>query len=301
MIYVLSIVSIIAILFAIRLFHLKRQLRNITAQLNELTSENTEKKVTVALIDKDLTKLVAAINRNLDFQKKLRIDVRKNDLQLKASIANLSHDLRTPLTSILGYLQLSATAQCQEDKQREYLKIVNDKANALKVMINRLYELSVLDIQEAPLKKEKIDLNLLLGDILAGQYELFQKLGIALTVNLPNSPVFVTGDRIACTRIIQNLLSNAIRYAKENVVIELTQSAPYALLSICNPAPNLKQEDVKHLFERFYTADKSRNSGGSGLGLYIVKTLLKKMDGIIAEVSLNGIMLNIKVGFPLSK
>lgn len=300
-IWILSAVCIIAFLFGIRLFHLKRQLREITAQLDELTSENTEKKVTVALIDSDLSKLAAAINRNLDLQKKLRIDIRRNDLQLKDSIANLSHDLRTPLTSILGYLQLSQAPQCPAEKQKGYLKIVNDKANALKAMINRLYELSVLDIQEAPLKKEKIDLNLLLSDILAGQYELFQKLGIALTVHLPSCPVWITGDRVACTRIVQNLLSNSTRYAKGNVGIELTQFASYAFLSICNPAPNLKEEDVKHLFERFYTADKSRNSGGSGLGLYIVKTLLKKMDGIISDVSLNGILLNIKVGFLLSK
>jgi signal transduction histidine kinase len=301
MIWIFSIVCILLLLFAIRLFRLKHQLCEITAQLNELTNEKTEKKVTVALIDSDLNHLAAAINRNLELQKKLRIDVRRSDLQLKDSIANLSHDLRTPLTSILGYLQLSQSPQCPAEKQKACLKIVNDKANILKDMIGRLYELSVLDIQEAPLQKGKIDLNLLLSDILAEQYELFQKLGMDLTVSLPNCPVWITGDRVACTRIIQNLLSNSARYAKGNVRVELTQSAPYALLSICNPAPNLKEEDVKHLFERFYTADKSRNSGGSGLGLSIVKTLLTKMDGIISDVSLDGDLLKITVGFLLSE
>lgn len=251
------------------------------------------------MIDCDLNELTAAINRNLDLQKKLRIDVRRSDLQLKNSIANLSHDLRTPLTSILGYLQLSRNPQCPADKRGEYLKIVSDKANALKSMINSLYELSVLDVKEMPLKKEKLDLNLTTADVLAGQYELFQKFGIELQVSLPGHPIWILGDRLACIRIIQNLLNNAARYAKRNAELSLESSGSYAILSIRNPAPNLTQEDTEHLFERFYTADKSRNSSGSGLGLSIVKTLLAKMDGKITNVLLADQILCIKVGFRL--
>lgn len=129
--------------------------------------------------------------------------------------ANLSHDLRTPLISILGYLQLSMNPECSAEK--------NDKAHAVKSMINCLYELSVLDIKETPLKKEELDLNLLLRDILAGQYELFSKLGIILNVNLPNKSVCIIGDRLACTRIIQNLLSNSTHYAKGNAKISLSK------------------------------------------------------------------------------
>lgn len=301
MVLVLIAVCIAAIVFGVRLFQIKRQLNGITSQLDDRTDDKTEKKITVSLIDSDLSKLAAAINRNLDLQKKLRIDVRRNDLQLKDSIANLSHDLRTPLTSILGYLQLTRNPYCSADKREEYLKIVNDKAHALKTMINGLYELSVLDIKEMPLKKEKLDLNLITTDILAGQYELFQKLRIELKVNLPDHPIWILGDRLACTRIIQNLLNNATRYAKDHAEISLENSGSYAILSICNPAPNLTQKDMEHLFERFYMADKSRNSSGSGLGLYIVKTLLAKMEGKIADVSLNGHIFRIKVGFQLSK
>lgn len=301
MIWILLGVCIVASKFGIHLFRLKRQLRDITSQLNELTNEKTEKKITVMLFDNDLSKLAAAINRNLDLQKKLRIDVRCNDLQLKDSIANLSHDLRTPLTSILGYLQLSQNIECLPEKREEYLKTVNDKAYVLESMINSLYELSVLDVKEMPLKKEKLDLNLLLSDILAGQYELFQKLEIVLDVNLPDQPVWIIGNQLACTRIIQNLLSNSTRYAKGNAAISLSKSSSYAFLSICNPAPNLMEEDIKHLFERFYTADKSRSSSGTGLGLYIVKTLLEKMDGRICDVSLSNQILCIKIRFLLSK
>ena len=301
MIWILLGVCAAASIFGVRLFRIKRQLHDATAQLNERTSEKTEKIVTVALIDNDLSKLVAAINRSLNLQKKLRIDVRRNDLQLKDSIANLSHDLRTPLTSILGYLQLSRNPNCLPEQREEYLKTVDDKAHALKSMINSLYELSMLDVKETPLKKEKLDLNLLLSDVLAGQYELFQKLGITLDVNLPDHPVWIIGDRLACTRIIQNLLSNSTRYAKGDTGISLSESGSYAFLSICNPAPYLAEDDMEHLFERFYTADKSRNNSGSGLGLYIVKTLLQKMDGEVADISLDGHILNIKVGFQLNQ
>ncbi len=267
-------------------------------QLEERTDGKTEKKVTVALVDRDPSKLAAAVNHNLDFQRKLRIDTRRSDLQLKDSIANLSHDLRTPLTSTLGYLQLSRNPGCPEEKREKYLKTAEDKAHSLKSMINNLYELSVLDVREASLKTGAMDLNLLLGDVLADQYESFQKLGISFDIHLPNHPVRISGDRVACTRIIQNLLNNASRYAEENVEITLEESGSHAFLSVRNAAPNLREEDIGHLFERFYTADKSRSNGGSGLGLTIVKTLLEKMNGKVAEVSLKEHILTIKVGFP---
>lgn len=301
MIWILLFTCIISSILGFHLVRIKRQLHDITSQLDERANEKVEKKITVALIDNDLSKLAAAINRNLDLQKRLRIDIRSNDLQLKDSIANLSHDLRTPLTSILGYLQLSQDPKCTPTQRTEYLKIVEDKAHALKRMVNSLYELSVLDVKETPLKKEKLDLNLLLSNILADQYELFHRLGITLNASLLNHPIWITGDSFACTRIIQNLLSNSSYYAKENVIINLKSSESHAFFSICNPAPNIEDEDVKHLFERFYSADKSRNSCGSGLGLYIVKTMVEKMNGEISNVSLRKHILCIEIKFPLSK
>jgi len=298
MMWILIAVSIVAIVIGVRLFRIKRQLRNITVQLYERTNGSTEKKVTVLLIDGDLNELAAAINRSLNLQKKLRIEVRRNDLQLKDSIANLSHDLRTPLTSILGYLQLSRNPECPMEKREDYLKTVDNKAHALKSMINSLYELSVLDVKETLLKEENFDLNILVTDVLAGQYVLFQEHGINLQVSLPNYPILISGDRVACTRIVQNLLNNTIRYAKEKADIVLTKEDFNALLSIHNLAPNLSQDDINHLFDRFYTADKSRKNSGTGLGLYIVKTLLAQMGGNI-KASLTNQTLCLTINLPL--
>lgn len=299
MIWLFLAAAIIAIVLGGRLFRMKRQLRSITTQLDERTGEKTGKIVTVSLIDNDLNRLAAAVNRSLNLQKQLRIGVRRNDLRLKDSIANLSHDLRTPLTSILGYLQLARESGCTEEKREDYLKTADGKAHELKSLINGLYELSVLDVTETPLKCEHFDLNLLLTDVLAGQYRAFQALGINLKVSLPKRSIQILGDRVACTRIIQNLLNNASRYAKESTEVTLESDNSYAFLSVANPAPNLKEEDAGHLFERFYTADRSRNSGSSGLGLYIVKTLLEKMGGKVADVSLADRVLRIQVSFHL--
>ena len=284
-----------------RLFRIKRQLRGIAVQLKDRTDGKTEKKITVSLFDRDLTRLASVLNRSLDLQKTLRIEIQNSDRKLKDSIANLSHDLRTPLTSILGYLQLSRGPECTEEKRRDYLQIVEGKAHALKSMIDGLYELSVLEAKEMPLKRERLDLNLLVADLLAGQYQLFLKSGINLKVSLPDGPVWILGDSIACTRVLQNLINNAVRYAKGKAEIRLSRSGSFALFSICNPAPGLTEEDAGHLFERFYTADRSRNSGGSGLGLTIVKMLLKKMDGKIFDVSLKDSILCIQVGFRLAE
>ena len=296
MIWGLIAACIAAAVFGVRLLLVERQLRHLTAQLNERTSGENEKKITVSLFDRNINKLAASMNRSLKRQQELRAEVRRKDLQLKDSIANLSHDLRTPLTSISGYLQLLRSPDCPEDKKGPYLQIIDDKAQVLKTLINGLYELSLLEVQQ--LKKEKLDLNLLLSDVLAGQYEVFQKHGIELQVTLPNYPVWIFGDRVACTRILQNLLNNIVRYAKEDAEIVLEKRASNAFLSVCNSAPDILQEDVGHLFDRFYTVDKSRNSGGTGLGLSIVKTLLIQMGGMISA-SFKDQRLCLAINFPL--
>ncbi|HEX3026648.1 MAG TPA: HAMP domain-containing sensor histidine kinase [Clostridia bacterium] len=294
MIWLLIAACITAAVFGIRLFQIKRQLNHIKVQLDERTAGKTEKKITVSLIDGNLIELAAAINRSLITQKELRTEVWRKDRQLKDSIANLSHDLRTPLTSILGYLQLFRDPDCPSEKRNDYLRIIDDKAHVLKTLINDLYELSVLDTRE--LNKEDLDLNLLLSDVLAGQYELFHKSGIVLNVKLPDSPVWTSGDRVACIRILQNLLNNTIRYAQKSAEIVLEKKESHAFLSICNSSPNLTQEDVEHLFDRFYTADKSRTGGGTGLGLSIVKDLLLQMGGTVeATYRNNNLCLTIQL------
>ena len=295
MIWLFIAACIVAAVFGVRLFQIKRQLRQITAQLEERTSGETEKKITVSLFDGNINKLAASLNRSLKRQQELRVEVRRKDLQLKDSIANLSHDLRTPLTSISGYLQLLRNPDCPENKKEAYLQIIDDKAHVLKTLIDSLYELSLLEDQQ--LKEEKLDLNLLLSEVLAGQYELFHKLGIKLNVTLPNYPVWISGDHVACTRILQNLLNNIARYAKEDAEIILEKRASNAFLSVCNSAPDISQEDMEHLFDRFYTVDKSRNSGGTGLGLSIVKALLIQMSGLISA-SLNDQHLCLVINFP---
>lgn len=299
MIWIFTAVCLAAAVLGIRLFRLRRQLRSMAEQLDQRTKGLTGKGISVSLIDGDLNRLAASVNRSLKGQEKFRVEMRRSSLRLKDSIANLSHDLRTPLTSVLGYLQLARESGCPAEKREEYLQIVGGKANALKDMVNSLYELSVLEVQKPPLKREKLDLNLLTADVLAGQYGAFQKRGIALTVKLPDFPVQIVGDRVACTRILQNLLNNTERYAKGRAEISLEKYASRALLSIRNPAPDLTREDTAHLFERFYTPDPSRSRSGSGLGLSIVKTLLTQMGGQIGA-SLEEQTLCLTAGFPLS-
>lgn len=296
----IALAAVLAALFLlIRILVIKRQLRKITLQIEERTSGNSAQKINISLFDRDLTSLAASINSSLSEQKNLRIEVRRNDQQLKDSIANLSHDLRTPLTSILGYLQLAEEAKCPAEKKSEYLEVVSAKAHLLKKMIDNLYDLSVFELRDLPPKIEKIDLNLLLTEILAGQYALFQNQGIKLFLEQPKTPVFIAADSMMCTRIIQNLLQNAARYAQDETHIQLAADSAHAILSVSNPAPGLSQKDVEHLSERFYTSDQSRSNGHTGLGLYIVKTLLERINGKIICISLENHILKIVIAFPL--
>lgn len=289
-------IIIITVLLVLLIKH-KRELSSLTLQIKDVTDGTTHKYLDVSLFDSNLESLAFEINSLIKKQEELYISARNHESQLKESIANISHDLRTPLTSILGYIFLMENSQ-NLDKD-EAIHVIAEKANLLNDLIQNFYELSVVDDDRYEVIIERLDIVAIVTNVLMGGYSSFEEKGISPDIQLPNHGIYIQGNALACERIIQNLVVNAILYSTNSVKVKLLKVNKHCIFSIRNNTSNLSEEDVEHLFERFYTADASRSSGQSGLGLSIVKSLSEKVGAEIKTVELNDKELEIAILFPL--
>ncbi|NBI88387.1 sensor histidine kinase [Lachnospiraceae bacterium] len=287
MMYLLLV--LLNIILAFSLFSWKRQICEITKQISE------NKKLRISLSNKQIEKLADIINEKKHLEQKTNIQIIQEKEQLKHSIANISHDLRTPLTSIQGYLTLLKDCEDKEE-QEHYFSVIQAKTDYLTELVQIFYDLSLIESDDYILGIEKIDVNRIVTDCLINKYNELKEL--SPTIKIENAPVWITGNAVACKRIIDNLVTNAIRYS--NDYIEIVMDAD-GIFTVKNTTSELKNIDVNILFQKFYTVDTSRSNGNTGLGLYIVKELLNKIEGGIKEISYKNNILTVSVYFKLYK
>jgi Osmosensitive K+ channel histidine kinase len=291
---IILILSIVIILLISYIFHLKLQIKSIGKQLENISEGKTEKKIDISLLDKDIEYLAGNINRNINSQKQLRIEMLRNEQKLKDSIANISHDLRTPLTSIIGYLQLLEKSKLSED-QREKINIIKRKSEILHNLITSFFEITIIENDRMHINLEKINMNNFLSDAMLQNIMPFKEAGIEPIFDLPNTTIFIEGDKIILQRIVQNLISNILKYGSSYVKISLVKKE-HVELCFANKIEDPKKIDVNLLFEKFYTGDKSRSSGSTGLGLSIVKLLAERINAkALAEIKED--ILTLKIVF----
>ena len=273
----------------IRFISLKKQLRKIEKQVY------FKERINISLNDKDIEKLAETINNNMRENKQIEIDIMKREERLKHNISDIAHDLRTPLSSIMGYITL--LDNCTEKEKKEYINIIQRKSEELNLLINNFYEVSLLDNSSLKIDITSIDIVQVIMDIVISNYALIKNNKIEINNRVPEKQIKIYGEEITCKRIIQNLVSNSIKYSTGYISIELDELENEVVFTIKNNVSNLKESDIEHLFERFYTVDKSRNRSGSGLGLYIVKLLLNKIGGEVKSIALEDSILSISIMF----
>ncbi len=273
----------------IRFISLKKQLRKIEKQVY------FKERINISLNDKDIEKLAETINNNMRENKQIEIDIMKREERLKQNISDIAHDLRTPLSSIMGYITL--LDNCTEKEKKEYINIIQRKSEELNLLINNFYEVSLLDNSSLKIDITSIDIVQVIMDIVISNYALIKNNKIEINNRVPEKQIKIYGEEITCKRIIQNLVSNSIKYSTGYISIELDELENEVVFTIKNNVSNLKESDIEHLFERFYTVDKSRNRSGSGLGLYIVKLLLNKIGGEVKSIALEDSILSISIMF----
>ncbi|NMM63442.1 HAMP domain-containing histidine kinase [Clostridium sp. P21] len=286
MVYIIIVLLITVAILAFRLFYIEKQMKSITNQITDINKNKVDKKITIGLLNKKIETLAEKINEIIQVKKQSEADRVKLENDLRQTIANMSHDLRTPLTSIIGYIQFLKLDNTSEEEKKEYLSIAEKRAKALESLLNDFYELSLIESLDYELNLEKLNINKILQEAVLGKYTDFINRDIRPKIEMPKENIYVIAEEKSLQRVIENLLSNSVKYAKDNVEVYLRVEKGVAVLEVKNTVVELTLNDVKSIFDRFYMADKTRSGKGTGLGLAIVKGLIHKMNGsITADVN----------------
>ncbi len=274
------LIVLLALLCAVligRQITLERGLHRAARRMREQMADETTARLSLPCPSAGAEELLACLNQLLELRQEERAAYRRKERALRQQIANVSHDLRTPLTSILGYLQLLEGEGLSPEKKGEYLAVIEGRARTLQTFIAAFYDLSRIEGGELPLEREKVDLGRALSDQLAAAYEQIEAAGLVVEVDIAPGLPPVWADSGAVTRIFSNLLTNALRHGEDALAVKLYREGNAVVSAFSNRAGGLSEEDAAHVFERFYTADKMRTGQSTGLGLAIVKALAERM------------------------
>ncbi len=268
-----SMAAVIVVLL-IKLYSVHKATKEITQAFAERLATDTNTLIDVTG-DAYAKRLAGAINVQLRKLREQRHRYVQGDTELKSAVTNISHDLRTPLTAIQGYLDLLHQVELPEDGAR-YVEMIKNRAEHLTVLTEELFRYSVLLSEGKELAKEPVVLNAVLEESVAGFYAVLTERGIEPQIRMPQEKVVRLLDASALTRVFSNLLNNALKYSDGDLDIELTEDGD---IIFSNSAEELDEVQVGKLFDRFYTVEAARRS--TGLGLAIAKTLVEQMEGNI--------------------
>ena len=263
----------------------RRSLREAAYRLRALEDTGSTARVRLAVPNSAAEELLDEVNRLLELRQADRAAYQARERALRQQIANVSHDLRTPLT---------------EGERREYLAVIAGRARTLQSLITSFYDLSRLEGGEYLLQREKVDLYTSLSGLLAAFYNDFTDRGFDMEVELAEGLPQVWADAGAVLRIFTNLIRNALEHGEGRMEIRLYQEGGQVVSRFSNETHALTAEDVPHVFDRFFTSDKMRTGRNTGLGLAIVKALAGQMD-CRAEAALEGDMFAITLRWPVER
>ncbi len=279
-----------AAVFGGAFFWLRRSLKKTIEALREIQGGDASRRLLLSSPDRNMEELTRQVNRLLDEKQQAEIAYRRAEQERRDEIANISHDLRTPLTSVLGYLQLAQGEDCSPEERREYLQIAESRGKALQTLLTGFYDLSRMGADGYPLKMEAVRPGEILCQLAADFYADFTAAEVEPRVELPPDLPTVWADSGAMARVFGNLMQNAMKHGGRTLWITGRLQEDRVWVDFCNEAPNLTQEECGRLFDRFFTADRMRTGKNTGLGLAIVKALCEKMEGAVTARLSDGML-----------
>lgn len=272
---IIAILCIVIFALLAKIHLLRKSINEITDAFQEKLATETNTLIDVSSRDPYILKLASDINVQLRLLRKERQQFQQGDIELKEAITNLSHDLRTPLTAINGYLDL-LDREDKSDEVNRYISLIRDRSEALKSLTEELFRYSIVtSVQNISL--ERIDLARALEESLVSFYGVFRERNIEPEIRLPKEPVWKTLDKEAISRVFSNIISNAIKYSEDDFSVSMTEDG---VITFSNIAGKMDAVSVGRLFDRFYTVETGSNS--TGLGLSIAKILVNRMNGSIS-------------------
>ncbi len=272
----------------------KRGIASITSVLAEIRKNGANRRIHIGSRYKSLEKMSTELNTLMDRFQSAMEDKQRLEISHKQLIANISHDIRTPLTSLLGFVEVLQKDQgLSLQEQKDYLDIVYSKGQFLYRMIQEFFELSKLESEDTVIILEKVNLGDLIREVIASFYQDFVVNGLTPEIRLPDRPVHVRGDEASIFRILQNLIANALTYGKDGGAIGISmddENMKKVRVDVWDRGSGIAEKDMPFLFDRLYMAEASRNgkTRGNGLGLAIAKQLVEKQKGEISVASVPG-------------
>ncbi|GMQ61367.1 sensor histidine kinase [Vallitalea maricola] len=290
MIIILLIVILVLILIIfLQLYSIRKRNQNLKymhKQINDIISNKTNEKLLVFTDDKYLIPILIEINNLLTYNQLSTAKHMKMENSMKKMLSNISHDLKTPLTVILGYIEtLQVDSSLDNEERKQLLLKMQEKTLELITLINKFFDLAKLESGDKKIPLKKINLNEVCRKNILSYYDILSNKGIDVDINIPDDNIYILGNGEALDRILNNLISNGIKYGADGNIIgfNLRTDLEFVYVEIWDKGKGISELHKDRVFERLYTLEDSRNKSfqGSGLGLTITKRLVEKLGGEI--------------------
>lgn len=274
--YILIIMLFILCIFmCLKIYFFKRAIKEISDSLNDILNTDTNNLINISSSDEDIKKLATTLNINLKELRKQKLQYENGNQELKRVVTNISHDLRTPLTAINGYIDLMKNDKLSKE-QEKYLSIIYNKSNELVELTEQLFDYSKAIDNNVELNKEKCCINEVLEEVLVSYYTVFKENGITPQILICENKIYKMLNKASVVRIFENILSNISKYSNGNFKAELESNGA---ITFSNKATMLDATTVEKIFDRYFTVENAKKS--TGLGLSIAKQLVELNGGKI--------------------
>jgi len=273
--YLFLIAVYVSIFFIIKFIIIKSEINNIEKSFSNIIKSDTNNLITIGSNTKEIKKLASSLNESLKELRKLELEYRNGNQEIKSSITNISHDIRTPLTAISGYIDLIKEND-NKIKNEEYLKVIERKTNDLIMLTDNLFDFAkTMDIGKK-IEKEECLINELLEESLANYYSIFKEKGITPKIEICEKKIYKNVNKNTIIRVFENILSNVSKYSNGDFKVKLENTGK---ITFSNKATSLDATTVQKIFNRYFTVENAKKS--NGLGLSIAKQLIELNGGNI--------------------
>lgn len=293
LILLIILLILIIIFLTYKIISINLSLKEIENKLNIILNSDTNNLISTSTNNKIVNNIANKLNIHLKEIRKQELEFKNGNKEIKRSITDISHDIRTPLTAISGYIDLLNKEKLTK-KQKEYLKIIDKSSNNLISLTEELFDYSrSFDLNDNN-NKEKLCINNVLEDVILSYYALFKEKNISPDINLCQEKIYLEMNRSMLTRVFENIISNAIKYSDDNIKICLFKTGK---IIFSNKTKKLDRVSVERIFDRYYTIETANKK--SGIGLSIAKQIIESNKGKIKASYQNNELL-IEINFNIN-
>ena len=279
------ILFLICIFLAVKLYVIKQSIKEIEKSFSKILRTDTNNIIAISSSDKDIKNLTINLNNNLSELRGQKLQYKNGNQELKKIITNISHDLRTPLTAIKGYVDLIEQEKLSNN-QKEYLKVIQKKSNELTELTGQLFEYTKLMDIDVKIKKEECCINEILEETLVSYYSIFKEQDIIPNISICSTKVYKIVNKISIIRVFENILSNVVKYSNGDLKVEMQENGT---ITFSNKATSLDETTVQKIFDRYFSVENAKES--TGIGLSIAKQLVELNNGSIKAEYVNGYLI----------